>query len=87
MPKTATIHARIEPKLKHQAESVLERVGLSASEAINVFYRLIVSNKGLPFPVRIPNSETKKALRDIQAGRNVKTAKTLEEFYKAVGLE
>ena len=87
MLKTATIHARIDPRLKRQAETVLEKVGLSASEAINVFYRLIVSNKGLPFPVRIPNAETRKALEDIKAGRNVKTAKSPEEFYKAIGLD
>lgn len=85
--RTAMVRARIEPGLKRNAERVLDRVGLDSSEAIRLYFRAIVNEKGIPFPVRVPNAETRKALRDIRAGRNVKTAKSPDEFYKAVGLD
>lgn len=67
--------------------SIFRQVGLSPSEAINVFFRLVIANNGLPFPVRFPNTETRKVLKDINAGRNVKTAENLDDIYKAVGLD
>lgn len=47
---------------------MLERVGVSASQAITMFYRQIVLRKGLPFEVCIPNAETVAALKKIEAG-------------------
>jgi DNA-damage-inducible protein J len=46
--KTATIRARIEPKLKHDVESVLTQLGLSFSEAIELFLRQVKLRKGIP---------------------------------------
>ncbi|MBQ9020039.1 type II toxin-antitoxin system RelB/DinJ family antitoxin [Candidatus Saccharibacteria bacterium] len=50
--RTATVNARIDPEVKKAAEEVLDKVGLSASDAINVFYRQIVYANGLPFEVK-----------------------------------
>ena len=52
MAKTATLYARIEPKLKSEAEGILSDLGVSVSSAINMFYRQIVMQRGLPFNVR-----------------------------------
>ena len=62
MTKTDMIRARVEPKLKNDAETILESLGLTASDAIRVFYKRIVSCKGLPFDMLVPNAETRKAL-------------------------
>ncbi len=61
--KTATVRARIEPKVKSQAERVLRTLGISSSEAINVFYRKIVAEQGIPFSLSIPTKETREAIR------------------------
>ena len=66
MAKTETIRARVEPELKHQAEELLRELGLSATEAITLFYKQVTMHRGLPFEVKIPNSDTTEALR--QAG-------------------
>jgi DNA-damage-inducible protein J len=71
MAKTETIRARVDAKLKGQAEAVLKELGLNASEAIRLFYRQVALRKGLPFDVAIPNATTRKALRDADAGRNL----------------
>ena len=42
MTKTANLYARIEPKLKTEAEGILGDLGIPVSNAINIFYRQIV---------------------------------------------
>jgi len=67
MAKTEMIRARVEPKLKHQAEEVFSALGMSATEAITLFYRQVALHHGLPFEVRIPNAETREAIRQARA--------------------
>lgn len=82
--KTANLYARIEPDVKEQAESILSTLGISASNAINMFYKQIILNRGLPFDVKIPtarpvdveelteaelNTELEKGYEDMLAGR------------------
>jgi DNA-damage-inducible protein J len=71
MTKSETIRARVAPDLKHKAEAVLHRLGLTPTEAITLFYRQVTLHRGLPFPVRIPNAATRKALREARAGKNL----------------
>ncbi len=54
MPKTATVRARVEPDLKREVEGILNRLGLTASEAILLLYRQIQLKRALPFAVGIP---------------------------------
>ena len=54
--KTANLYARIEPEVKEQAESILSALGIPASNAINMFYKQIILNRGLPFEVKMPSS-------------------------------
>jgi addiction module RelB/DinJ family antitoxin len=54
MAKSETVYTRLEPSLKADAERVLERLGLTPSEAINIFLNQVVLRKGLPFEVRLP---------------------------------
>lgn len=52
--KTSNVVARVEPGIKEQAENILEKLGLSASAAINMFYRQIIFQNGMPFRLMIP---------------------------------
>ena len=54
MSKSATVRARLEPKLKSRAETVFQRLGLNATQAITIFYRQVELRDGLPFDVAIP---------------------------------
>ena len=68
MAKTEFIRARIEPELKTQAEEILSKLGLSPTDAITLFYVQVILHDGLPFALRIPNAETKEALREAETG-------------------
>jgi DNA-damage-inducible protein J len=71
MAKSEMIRARVEPELKHKAELVLESLGMTPTEAITLFYKQVTLYRGLPFPVRIPNAATRKALQDARAGKDI----------------
>ena len=66
MPKTAHINARVEKGLKTEAEKVLRHVGVRTSDAITMFLRQVVLQRGLPFDVRAPNAETRKAIAEFE---------------------
>lgn len=83
--KTETIRARVEPELKHEAEALLKDLGLSATDAITVFYRQVILHRGLPFDVRIPNAETVEALRQAETGEGLIEYSDLEELKTQFG--
>jgi DNA-damage-inducible protein J len=85
MTKTDTIRARVEPKLKAEAESILDRLGMNPSDAIRVFYKQVVMRKGLPFDLVIPNAGTRRAMRDVNRGRGLSRYKDAKELAKKLG--
>lgn len=66
MAKTDTLHIRIEPQIKTIAENTLNQLGLSTTEAVNIFLRQVILTGGLPFEVKLPklNLETIAALEE-----------------------
>ena len=54
MAKSANLYARIEPNVKSEAEAILSQLGIPASNAINMFYKQIILQGGLPFEVKLP---------------------------------
>ncbi len=54
--KTSNVNVRIQENIKKQAEEILETIGLSRATAIDLFYRQIIINNGIPFPLTIPKS-------------------------------
>ncbi|MGO5166026.1 MULTISPECIES: type II toxin-antitoxin system RelB/DinJ family antitoxin [unclassified Candidatus Paralachnospira] len=59
--KTANVTARIQPKIKEQAETILERLGIPVSVFIDMTYRQVIMRGGVPFSLDIPD---KLAARD-----------------------
>lgn len=57
MEKTAKINIRIKPEVKDEAENILRKLGIAPSNAIDMFYRQIILNKGLPFDLKIPEEK------------------------------
>ena len=82
MAKTANLYARIEPDVKEQAESILTALGIPASNAINMFYKQIILQRGLPFEVKMP------AVRPIDASvlTDVQMYAELEKRLKDLGI-
>ena len=56
MEKSATLNLRVNPALKRDAESVLGRLGIPMSTAVDMFLNQIVLVGGIPFSVTLPNA-------------------------------
>ncbi len=84
MNRTATVRARVEPRLKADVEKLLHRIGMSTTEAITVFYNQIRLRQGLPFPVEIPNAITRKTFESTDRGEDLHTYDTLDQMFKAL---
>lgn len=84
MAKTANVRARIEPGLKREAEAVFSRFGLSATEAIRLFYKQVTLQDGLPFAVKTPNAETCEALRQAYGPQDLTRHETLDDLKSAL---
>ena len=84
MARTSNVFARVEPEIKEQAELVLDRLGISMSNAVGMFLRQVVLQRGIPFEMKLPqeaplaygsltkeqfDAEIEKGMADIQEGR------------------
>ena len=83
--KTDVVRARISTKTKKDAESILKRLGVSHSTFINMSYRAVVENKGIPLSLHIPNAETAKVLRTAKQGKYTKVT-NFDGLLKSAGL-
>ena len=86
MAKTAMITTRVDPDLKADAEKVLSKLGISTTEAINLFLSQVRLRRGLPFDVKIPNKTTLKAMKDAEDGRNLSSYDSLDLFFKKMAI-
>ena len=85
MPRTAMIRARSELGLKKEVERIFHQLGVSATEAINIFYRQVKFYKGFPFDVMLPNEETLKAMEDVDRKHNLIKCENVKEMFKKMG--
>lgn len=86
MAKEATARARIDADLKEAAESILAECGLNATQGINLFYRQIVLNHGLPFDVKIPNAESRQAIRETETGEGLVRFNSADDLFEDLGI-
>ncbi len=86
MAKTSTISARIDPTTKQRAEAIFTKLGLTASQAIMLFYKQVELHRGLPFPVELPNETTRKALEEAQDREHLPCFETVEALHEDLGI-
>ena len=58
MEKSATLNLRVNPTLKADAETVLSRLGIPMSTAVDMFLNQVVLVGGIPFSVTVPKPPT-----------------------------
>lgn len=101
MSRTANVFARVEPEIKEQAENVLEQLGIPMSNAVSMFLRQIVLQRGIPFEIKLPkkeplslgsltkeqfNTEIEKGIADVKAGRVYSAEEVVAEMKRDFGI-
>ena len=84
MSRTTTVRARIEPRLKADVDKLLRRLGMTTTEAINLFYNQIRIRKGLPFAVEIPNQTTRETFEATDRGEKLTSHDNLDAMFEAL---
>ena len=85
--KSSNVIARVEPEIKEQAEAILSKLGISASNAINMFYRQIILWNGLPFRPSIPYSAPKSLDEMSKEEFDAKLSRGLEQAKAGEGVQ
>lgn len=86
MARTAMVNARTERELKDEVERILKSLGMSTTEAINIFFRQVKLRHGLPFPVEIPNAKTMKAFRESEEGKGLVECKDADDMFNRLDI-
>ena len=96
MEKSATLNLRVNPTLKKDAESVLGRLGVPMSTAVDIFLNQVVLTGGIPFAITLPSApesidttkmstdeihdKIQKGYESYKEGRTQDAAKAFEKF-------
>ncbi len=72
--------------MKEDVEQLFKQMGLTTTEAINLFYRQVKLRNGLPFNVVIPNKTTEKVFKDTDANRMLIRCKSPDDMFDKLGI-
>jgi DNA-damage-inducible protein J len=68
MSENSVVRARIDERIKREAEAVLSAMGLTVSDAFRLMMVRIAADKALPFAPLVPNQETIEAMKAARRG-------------------
>jgi DNA-damage-inducible protein J len=86
MPKTEFVRARIEPILKQNVEAILAELGLTTTQAITLFFKQMELRKGLPFPLELPNQETRETFEKTDRGEDLIYCEDANDMFKKLDI-
>jgi DNA-damage-inducible protein J len=66
------VRARIDIDTKDRATEALQAMGLTISDAIRLLMLRVADDRRLPFAVKAPNGTTRKAMKELEAGKGKK---------------
>ena len=89
MARTSNVFARVEPEIKEQAEQVLDQLGIPMSNAVSMFLRQIVLQRGIPFEMKLPERKSvafgslTKEQRDAELEKGMADIRAVPTLHKA----
>lgn len=99
--RTANVYTRVDPDTKEQAELILNQLGIPMSNAIGMFLKQVVLQRGIPFEMKLPSAapaalgslpkeqfdaEMQQGMDDVAAGRVVSADEVEDEMRKLYGV-
>ena len=101
MARTSNVFARVEPEIKEPAENILNQLGIPMSNAVSMFLRQVVIQRGIPFEMKLPvkrplvmgeltkeelDAEIAKGVADIENGRVYSAEEVFDEMHRSYGI-
>jgi len=79
--KDVKVQARMDSDLKQAAEKVFQKIGVSPTEAIRMFYTQVKLQKGFPFALKIPNAATLAAIEEAENSEALETIEDVDALF------
>lgn len=85
------IQARVDSKVKDDAEKIMNQLGISLNEAIRMFLMQVIIHKGIPFkptlkPEYEPNEVLQQIIADVENKKDLTRYKNTDEMWQDLGL-
>lgn len=85
------IQARVDSKVKNDAENIINQLGISLNEAIRMFLMQVIIHKGIPFkptlkPEYEPNEVLQQIIADVENKKDLTRYKNTDEMWQDLGL-
>lgn len=78
---------RVDDKFYNESKEVFSKLGLSFTDAINIFLAKVSMEKRIPFELAIePSDELKERVKNIGEKKNIETFKTSDELFSDLGI-
>lgn len=93
MAITTPTQIRIEESTKKEAVELLEGLGLNLSDAVNMFLRQVILQRGIPFEIKYPEGsrdfnpeviEAMKEAKKISRDPNVKSYTNVKDMFREI---
>lgn len=78
-----SVRIKIDKATQITAANMLEDLGITPAEVYRTLMRRIVKERKIPFDVKVPNAETREAMRELEEGRGVR-CRTIEELRESL---
>jgi len=82
---TTMVHIRVDERVKERAAKTLAAMGLSVSDAVRILLVRVAVEKALPFDVKVPNTNTRRAMEAADRGEG-KRFKSPDGLFKDLGI-
>lgn len=85
------IQARVDSKVREDAENIMDQLGISINEAIRMFLMQVIIHKGIPFkptlkPEYEPNEMLQQVIADVENKKDLTRYKDTDEMWHDLGL-
>ena len=62
--RTSMLHVRMDTEMKRKATAALAAMGLTASEAVRLFFHRIAVDQAFPLELKVPNPRSRRAMAE-----------------------
>ncbi len=72
---SSMLHVRMDTEMKRKATAALTAMGMTASEAVRLFFHRIAVDQAFPLELKVPNAQTRQAMAESEEMMSAGTAR------------
>ncbi|MDE2805006.1 MAG: type II toxin-antitoxin system RelB/DinJ family antitoxin [Gemmatimonadota bacterium] len=73
--RSSMLHVRMDTEMKRKATVALAAMGMTASEAVRLFFHRIAVDQAFPLELKVPNAQTRRAMAESEEMMRAGTAR------------